>query len=225
MPDRAPAKAYDRRYFDRWYRHPRHRVRTPAQLARRVALAVAVAEYFLERPLRSVLDVGCGEGAWQPVLRRLRPRLRYTGVDPSRYAVARYGARRNLRLGTLARLDEAVPPAPFDLVLCSDVMHYLSEAEVEAGLELLGLYTGCLLYLPVFTREDDISGDCAGFHQRSAEFYRAALQRAGFLPCGLHCYLPLAWSDALAALERSPRPAKGAPSVNLAPAPKAPRSA
>ncbi len=30
-----------------------------------LALAVAVAEYHLERPIRTVLDIGCGEGAWR----------------------------------------------------------------------------------------------------------------------------------------------------------------
>ena len=53
-------KIYDRDYFDRWYRE--RPVLSRQRLARKVALAVATAEYHLERPIRSVLDVGCGEG-------------------------------------------------------------------------------------------------------------------------------------------------------------------
>ena len=49
------AKRYDQSYFDRWYR--RGGIGGARRLARKVALAVATAEYHLERPLRSVLDV------------------------------------------------------------------------------------------------------------------------------------------------------------------------
>jgi hypothetical protein len=46
-------------------------------MARKVALAVASAEYYLERPIRSVLDIGCGEGAWRAPLLKLRPKVEY----------------------------------------------------------------------------------------------------------------------------------------------------
>src|SRR5690606_26687004 len=55
-------KTYDQAYFDRWYRDGG--IGGRQRLARKVALAVATAEYHLERPLKSVLDIGCGEGAW-----------------------------------------------------------------------------------------------------------------------------------------------------------------
>ena len=45
-------KRYDRAYFDRWYR--RGGIGGARRLARKVALAVATAEYHLERPLRTV---------------------------------------------------------------------------------------------------------------------------------------------------------------------------
>src|SRR5690242_5946242 len=83
----APNKRYDRAYFDRWYRASRTRIDTPQSLARKVRLAVSVAEYFLGRHIESVLDIGCGEGRWYSPLRRMRPRARYTGVDSSEYAV------------------------------------------------------------------------------------------------------------------------------------------
>ena len=88
-------KQYDADYFQRWYR--RDGIGDAARLARKVALAVAQAEYYLERPIRSVLDIGCGEGAWRAPLLKLRLKLRYLGFDSSDYAVARYGRHRNLR--------------------------------------------------------------------------------------------------------------------------------
>src|ERR1017187_9677306 len=93
-------KKYDREYFDRWYRDPRVRVATAAAIARKVHLAVSIAEALLLRRVRSVLDVGCGEGAWRAPLEKLRPGIRYVGVDSSEYVIARFGERRGIRLGT-----------------------------------------------------------------------------------------------------------------------------
>lgn len=42
-------KQYDRDYFDRWYRSGN--IGGAQRLARKVALAVATAEYYLERPV------------------------------------------------------------------------------------------------------------------------------------------------------------------------------
>ena len=47
---------------------------------------------------KTVLDIGAGEGRWRAELRRMRPAIRYVGVDPSEYVVARHGQRRNIRL-------------------------------------------------------------------------------------------------------------------------------
>ena len=51
-------KTYDEQYFENWYR--RRGLGSASALQRKVALAVSAAEYFLGRPLRTVLDVGCG---------------------------------------------------------------------------------------------------------------------------------------------------------------------
>jgi hypothetical protein len=79
-----PLSRYTAAYYDRWYRDPETRVRTPATIARLAGLTVSAAEYVLDRPVRTVLDVGAGEGHWRGHLRRLRPRLRYVGSSPAR---------------------------------------------------------------------------------------------------------------------------------------------
>src|SRR5579871_2621667 len=127
-------KIYDRAYYDRWYRHPRTRVSTRPARERKARLALAVAEYFLERPVRSVLDVGCGEGEWRSVLRRLRPGIHYTGVDASQYAIRRYGKRRNIKLGSFNNFDELRLSKFYDLVVCADALQYVTAPDVAAGL-------------------------------------------------------------------------------------------
>ncbi len=197
--------AYDKAYFDKWYRSRQHRVRTPAQIRRIVAFTVAAAEYVLDRPIRTVLDVGAGEGHWQPILAAMRPRLRYVGVEPSTYAVSRFGRRRHLRLGsveTLAQLNlHAEYPEGFDLVVCCGVLNYVPTRVLSAALEQLSLHTSGLAWLELFTKHDDIDGDVAALRPRTAEWYRDRFRLAGFAPCGMHLYAPQDRAAGLTALE------------------------
>jgi len=195
------AKRYDRAYFDRWYRHPGHRVRTPAELRRTVTMVVGVTEWVLGRRVRSVLDVGCGEGPWQPILQTLRPGSRYAGVDASAYAVERFGRRRNLRVGRFDQLAEIGLDGPFDLVVCADLLHYLGAAELARGLPMLAAHVGGVAYVQAFTRSDDVEGDMRGFHRRPAETYRRLLAGVGLVPIGAGCWAAGALGARLAALE------------------------
>ncbi len=195
-------KRYDRDYFDKWYRDPRHRVTRPSDVERKVAMVVSMAEFLLGRPLKSVLDIGCGEGAWQPILHRLRPTTRYAGVDSSEYVVRRFGALRNIRMGTFGALDRVGLAASYDLVVCCDVLHYVPTADLRAGLATLGDLVGGLAYLEAYTQADDIDGDLGGFARRSARTYRRLFAEAGLQPVGLQCYVPEEGEARLTALER-----------------------
>ena len=201
---RVPAASprYDRTYYDRWYRDPRHRVHTRAERARAVRMTAALAEFLLGRPLRSVLDVGSGEGHWHGLLRQVRPRARYVGVDPSEYAVRRFGRRRNLRLGSLERLPELRLRGPFDLVVCAGVLNYLPPEALDRGLANLRPLVGGIAFLEIFAREDEVVGCLRGFDQRPRAFYRRLLARHGFAPCGPHVYAGEELAGELAAFER-----------------------
>ncbi len=196
------AKRYDRAYFDRWYRGTGSRIEGPAALRRRVALAVALAERWLERPLRSALDVGCGEGRWRAELRRLRPGIVYRGVEPSAYAIERFGRARGLVRGGFADLPGLELGGPFDLVICADVLHYLDGVELRRGLPALVKLTGGLAYLEVLTREEEVEGDRRGLRLRPASFWRGLFARAGLTGVGSHGWLAPALREAPAALER-----------------------
>lgn len=194
-------KAYDERYFRRWYQGSRA-VSSAAELDRRARLALAAAEYVLERAARTALDVGCGEGRWRGALRRVRRGLAYTGVDPSEYVVRRHGRRRGIRLGTLGDLADLRLRGPFDLIVCSDVVHYVPGAELERGLRALRALAGGVLWVDAFTTDDDFVGDRVGWQPRAAPAYRKAFRAAGFLPLGPGLWLPARHAGRLAALER-----------------------
>jgi SAM-dependent methyltransferase len=193
------AKHYDRAYFDQWYRQ--RGIGGARRLARKVALAVATAEYHLERPIRSVLDVGCGEGAWRAPLRKLRPEVMYLGFDSSQYAVERYGRSRNLRLARFGDFALLRPCAPVDLLVCSDVLHYLPTRELDRGLPGLAELCGGIAFLETFAREDAAEGDEHDFRARPAHFYRDRFSSVGFTQLGSHCWLSPARRGSATALE------------------------
>ncbi|MGK2858846.1 MAG: methyltransferase [Thermoanaerobaculia bacterium] len=186
----SAGKRYDRRYFDRWYRDRAHRVRDGAELRRKAALAVAAAEHVLRRTARNALDIGCGEARWRAELLRIRPRLRYTGLESSDYAIERYGKSRNLRRGTFGDLADLGSAARFDLVICTDVLHYVTDEEIDRGLPSFAALIRGVAYVDAAVREDEPEGDLDGWHDRPASWYRKRLRRAGLIECGLGIWAP-----------------------------------
>jgi SAM-dependent methyltransferase len=181
-------KSYDRAYFERWYRDPTDRVSTRDSLERKVRMAVSVTEFLLGRPVRSVLDVGCGEAPWQPVLKRLRPQAYYIGVDSSEYALERFGKARNIVHGTLGGLAKLKFDRGIDLIVCADVLQYVDTPDVERGLLTIKRLLGGVAYIEAFTTEDAMEGDHAEWHERASAEYKRLFKRAGLVRCGPYCF-------------------------------------
>ena len=189
LPAVAGRKSYDEAYFKKWYRDPRTRVHTPDAVRRKVRMVVGIAEYFLGRKLRSVLDVGAGEGTWRREIRRIRPNVRYLGVDPSEWVVARHGRRRNIRLGSFDELPTLQLGRGHDLIVCADMLQYVPDAALRRGVRHLASILQGMAYLEAYTTGDDMEGDLEGWHPRTEAQYRSIFARAGLVGCGLHCYL------------------------------------
>ena len=183
------------------FRSPHHAVSSRRELDRKVALAVAVAEYYLGRRIVNVLDVGCGEGVWHAPLHALRPGVEYLGLDGSEYAVARYGRSRNLRLATFSQLAELRFDRAFDLIVCSDVLHYVPTRELKRGLRGIVEMLDGVAFLELFTSADAPDGDKHGFIARAPQWYRCVFADAGLIACGTHCYLGPRLKGSVAALE------------------------
>ena len=195
-------KVYDEAYFAKWYRDPRTRVHTPESVRRKVRMVVGVAEYFLRRKVRSVLDVGCGEGAWRGELRRLRPEVRYEGIDPSEYVVRKHGRRRNISLGRFEDLPSLrLGLKKYDLIVCADVLQYGADSALRRGVGRIAEVLGGVAFLEAYTTGDEMEGDLSGWHPRSKGEYRAVISGAGLVGCGLHCYMGRCLSEQAVELE------------------------
>lgn len=202
MPRRSP-DFYDKAYFDKWYRHPRHRVKSRLDIERQLRFVVAATEYLYERPVRKVLDVGAGEGNWSLALKKIRPGAKYYGVDPSEYAVKRFGARRNIRLGAFGDVGSLGLDDDFDLILCCGVLNYVPTRELSAGLRALATLTVGTAYFEVFTNADDATGDFSREASRSPAWWRGTFRRTGWASLGMHLWLPAPLAGVAAALERA----------------------
>ena len=209
MPDRVARKVYDEAYFKRWYRDPRTRVHSPESVRRKVRMVIGVAEYFLRRKVRSVLDIGAGEGAWRAELRRLRPQIRYMGIDPSEYVVRRHGRRRNIQLGSFEDLATMKLARSYDLVVCADVLQYIADDSLARGLSRIGSVLKGVAYLEAYTTADEMEGDLSDWHGRSRAQYRRAFEVAGLVGCGLHCFVPQAVAGQSVELEMINWPMRG----------------
>lgn len=91
-----------------------------------------------------------------------------------------------------------------DLLVCSDVMHYLSAREIDRGLPGLAELCGGVAFLECFTRQDRVEGDHIGFMRRPASFYRNRFARVGLRQIGSHCWLSPSLASQTTALEVCP---------------------
>jgi SAM-dependent methyltransferase len=182
-------KEYDREYYRRWYRDPSTRIGTAETTRRKASLAVSAAEFMLTRPIESVLDVGCGDGLWLAAIKKLRPRIKYVGVDPSEYVVQRLSRRHEMRLGTLGDLARLKFRKPFDLIVCADVIQYVENEDLGRGLAEIRRLTGGVAYIEAFTVEDNMEGDRDGWIDRSERVMRRFFRDAGLSHCGFYCWI------------------------------------
>jgi len=174
VPRSSPDR-FDAGFYRRFYLDPRTRVVTRAEMARRADLIAAFVRHG-EYPVRRILDVGCGLGLMRAPLLRHFPRASYTGVEASAYLCERYGWEQGSAATFASR-------RPFDLVVCYDVLQYLTTREAAAALRNLGQLCRGVLHFGVLTTEDwelycDRSNTDRNVHIRPGAWYRRRLAPA-----------------------------------------------
>ena len=137
---------FGREYYQRYYFDPRTAVATRREMQARARLIAALTEH-LGLPVRRILEAGCGTGTLRTPLRRLLPRAHYVALESSEYLCRRYGWQRG-------RIEAYRTAAPFDLVICYDVLQYLDAAAARRALANFGRLCRGVLYFSALTRLD-----------------------------------------------------------------------
>lgn len=192
------AERFDAAYYRRWY--GRHPVQSAARIGHLADATLAMAKWW-GIPIRSVLDVGAGPGWWGRHLAESHPKVRYTGVDVSAHASARYGHQcRDIAAWT--------PPKQFDLVVCQGTLHYVDDARCTKAIANLAAAARGLVLLEIPTSDDLDNGTIVAnasdldAHWRSAAWYRRRLRRH-FTELGGGLHIPNNSPHHFYALERA----------------------
>ncbi|MHC5063818.1 MAG: methyltransferase [Planctomycetota bacterium] len=181
----ASTQAFDKGYYDRFYRDPKTRVYSRKEVR---ILGEFVCAYLrhLGLEVRRVLDLGCGLGYWQQVIAKQFPRASYRGVEMSEYLCESMGWEQG-------SVVDYHCEQPSDLVICQGVLQYLNRPQAAAAIANLAELCGAALYLEALTSEDlrqncDPQRTDTKVHLRTANWYRRQLEEH-FLPVGGGLYI------------------------------------
>ncbi|MDG2277170.1 MAG: class I SAM-dependent methyltransferase [Pseudomonadales bacterium] len=161
---------FDQAYYHQYYENPETRAVSPQEQKAQAHFIAAYLRY-LNIEIHSGTDFGCGTGVMLGAFETEFPQASWTGVEVSAYLCKTYGWRQG------SVVDSGVDPS--DLVICSDVLGYLSPKDCRQALKNLTRATQHVLYLSVLTKEDlDICDqDITDMTQavRSAAWYKDQL--------------------------------------------------
>ncbi|MCU0759684.1 MAG: class I SAM-dependent methyltransferase [Steroidobacteraceae bacterium] len=165
---------FDRGYYEKYYLDSKTAAVSGEEMRARALLIAAYCDH-VGLPVRRILDAGCGIGLLRAPLLRALPRARYTGLEVSEYMCGQYGWVQ----GTIA---DYRPRAPFDLVICYDVMQYLDDREATRALANFARLCRGVLFFSALTTYDwkhnaDRKRTDPEVHYRSGEWYRERLRR------------------------------------------------
>ena len=172
-------KVYDKEYFDYWYRD--RGFHDDAEVLDFVRTLVAEV-VKLHGPILRILDVGCGEGRFQPAFTEVLPDASYLGIDSSRHCVEHFGSERNVNFCTFGGMGEyLVGMESFDLIICVNVLEYVDLSEIWHGLNGLVAALRGVAYLRTNLRPPP-EADEENWHYRGEGIYPTAFLGAGLVP-------------------------------------------
>ncbi len=139
-------------------------------------------------PVTRILDLGCGLGRVLGALQTEFPKAICHGVEYSNYLCEKYGFIEG------SAVDYQAPA--YDLVVCNDVLSYLSDEQCALALANIARLTKQAAFLGILTQEDRHMCDMARTdpkqHLRSAAWYRRRLSKRFLnIGSGLHLKKPV----------------------------------
>ncbi|MDA1075821.1 MAG: class I SAM-dependent methyltransferase [Proteobacteria bacterium] len=139
-------RVFDQAYYERFYLNRETRATSPAAVLRQATFINAYLAY-LGLPVKRILDVGCGIGTMLNTLTDLYPSARIDGLEYSEYLCETYGWTQGSVVNYRAR-------TAYDLVICNDVIPYLSDRVCSRAIKNLADLCRGAMFLGALTRED-----------------------------------------------------------------------
>jgi trans-aconitate methyltransferase len=167
-------------FYKRFYSNAKTRVTSQSEMYRR-SRAIAALVSHLEIEVTRILDAGCGLGWMRQGLLEIFPRARYVGIEVSEHLCKELH-------WVHASLASYRTRTRFDLIVCYDVLQYMSDADAAKAMNNLSRLCRGVLYFHVPTIEDwnanaDHSRSDSAIRLRAAQWYRTRLAKA-FLHLG-----------------------------------------
>ncbi len=178
-----PRTHFDAGYYRRYYEDRETAVVDTDMKRNEVRFVIAFCNH-VGLKIRRFADVGAGTGWWaEEFARYYRGCDAIETYDASEAACEVYGHRR-------VPVEKLAGPAA-DLVVCRDVLRYVSDANIDRAIKRLERKCRGVLYLHVITSDDDIDEDASDMKGwfRTAAFYRRRLKAAGFRDCGMGLFV------------------------------------
>ena len=138
-------------------------------------------------PIRSVVDVGCGQGTWLSVVREL-------GVDDVRGIDGDYVKEDSLQIPrqyfVKADLSHTfTADRTFDLALCLEVVEHLPPANNKAFVEQLTGFSSAILFSGSLPHQEGINH----INEQWLEYWVERFAESGY--CAVDCIRPQVWND------------------------------
>jgi trans-aconitate methyltransferase len=172
MPD---SNAFTPDFYKRFYANARTRVTSKREMYLR-ATAVAALVRHLEIDVTRILDAGCGLGWMREGLLEIFPRAHYVGIEVSKHLCDELG-------WVHASLADYRARGQFDLIICYDVLQYISDRDAVRAMSNLARLSRGAVYFHAPTLEDwhanaDRSVSDSAIRLREAQWYRTRLSRS-----------------------------------------------
>ena len=148
-----------------------------------VAFVIAFCRH-IDVEIKRFSDVGAGTGWWAREFAKRYPACRHIETFDSSEAASRLYGHRKVELQRLGGRES-------DLVVCRDVLRYLTDSDAEKAIRRLARKCRGVLYLHLITSDDEVDeemSDMAGFFRTTA-WYRRRLKAAGFTDCGMGLFV------------------------------------
>ena len=178
-----PRNHFDAEYYRHFYENGETAVVDADMKRNEVNFVIAFCSH-IGLTVRRFTDVGAGTGWWAAEFRRAYRSCEVIETfDASGAACEVYGHKR-------VAVERLAGPAS-DLVVCRDVLRYVSDAYIDRAIKRLERKCRGVLYLHAITSDDDIDEDASDMagNFRTAAFYRRRLKSEGFRDCGMGLFV------------------------------------